>query len=149
VLACPTCGGRLRLIGTLHDPAVIREILAHVGRSHSGQNPGPAPPEPSAFIAGLIAHLAMNTLRTILMTMLVARRHDEVEKRLGDPRDRILEATRDATFDPGTPWFPSWVPLPLRVIWCAGGLVTLTIRYALRVWWPVLLLAAVLTARYS
>jgi hypothetical protein len=24
VLACPHCGGRLRLIATLHDPAVIR-----------------------------------------------------------------------------------------------------------------------------
>jgi hypothetical protein len=29
VLACPQCGGRLRLIATLHDPAVIRWILAH------------------------------------------------------------------------------------------------------------------------
>src|SRR6266481_2121131 len=29
VLACPQCGGRLRLIATLHDPAVIRKILAH------------------------------------------------------------------------------------------------------------------------
>jgi len=48
VLACPHCGGRLRLIATLHDPAVIREILAHLGRSHSEQSPGPAPPEPGA-----------------------------------------------------------------------------------------------------
>jgi hypothetical protein len=31
VLACPHCGGRLRLIATLHDPAVIRKILAHAG----------------------------------------------------------------------------------------------------------------------
>src|SRR5262245_38462428 len=30
VLACPHCGGRLRLIATLHDPAVIRKILAHL-----------------------------------------------------------------------------------------------------------------------
>jgi hypothetical protein len=48
VLACPNCGGRLRLIATIHDPAVIREILAHLGLSHSGQSPGPAPPEPTA-----------------------------------------------------------------------------------------------------
>lgn len=41
-------GGRLRLIASIHDPAVIREILAHLGLSHSGQSPGPAPPEPSA-----------------------------------------------------------------------------------------------------
>ena len=31
VLACPHCGGRLRLIATLHNPAVIRNILAHWG----------------------------------------------------------------------------------------------------------------------
>ena len=48
VLACVHCGGRLRLIATLHDPAVIRRILAHLDRAHSGQSPGPAPPESSA-----------------------------------------------------------------------------------------------------
>jgi len=37
--------GRLRLIGTRHDPAVIRKILAHVGMAPSG--PTPAPPHPS------------------------------------------------------------------------------------------------------
>ena len=45
VLACPHCGARLRLIATLHDPVVIRKILAHLGRSQSGPSPGPAPPE--------------------------------------------------------------------------------------------------------
>ena len=44
VLACPHCGGRLRLIATLHDSAVTRKILAHLGRSLSEQSPGPAPP---------------------------------------------------------------------------------------------------------
>jgi putative transposase/transposase-like zinc-binding protein len=48
VLACPNCGGRLRLIATLHDPAVIRKILAHLALSHSGQSPGPATPESGA-----------------------------------------------------------------------------------------------------
>jgi hypothetical protein len=48
VLACPNCGGRLRLIATLHDPAVIRKILAHLALSHSGQSPGPAPPASGA-----------------------------------------------------------------------------------------------------
>ena len=46
VLACPHCGGRLRLIATLHDPAVIRKLLAHLGMARSGPSPGPAPPEP-------------------------------------------------------------------------------------------------------
>ena len=45
VLACAHCGGRLRLIATLHDPAVIRKILAHRALSHSRQSPGPSPPE--------------------------------------------------------------------------------------------------------
>ena len=48
VLACAHCGGRLRLIATLHDPAVIRKILAHLVLYHSGQSPGPAPPESRA-----------------------------------------------------------------------------------------------------
>src|SRR5713101_8252449 len=48
VLACAQCGGRLRLIATLYDPAVIRKILAHLALAHSGQSPGPAPPESGA-----------------------------------------------------------------------------------------------------
>jgi len=43
VLACPNCGGRLRLIGTLHDPAVIRKILTHLGFAPSGTEPRPRP----------------------------------------------------------------------------------------------------------
>ena len=39
-------GGRLRLIATLHDPTVIRKLLAHVGMARSGPSPGPAPPVP-------------------------------------------------------------------------------------------------------
>ena len=48
VLAGPHCGGRLRLIAALHDPAVIRTILAHLGLAPSGPRPGPAPPAPGA-----------------------------------------------------------------------------------------------------
>ena len=48
VLACAQCGGRLRRIATLHDPAVIRTILACLALAHSGQSPGPAPPESGA-----------------------------------------------------------------------------------------------------
>jgi uncharacterized protein YbaR (Trm112 family) len=44
VLACPNCGGRLRLIATLHDPVVIRKLLAHLKMARSGPSPGPAPP---------------------------------------------------------------------------------------------------------
>jgi hypothetical protein len=48
VLACPQCGGRLRLIATLHDPAVIQKILGPLAPSYSGQSPGPGPPEHAA-----------------------------------------------------------------------------------------------------
>jgi hypothetical protein len=48
VLACAQCGGRLRLIATLHDPAVIRKILAHLPLCHSGQSPGLAARESGA-----------------------------------------------------------------------------------------------------
>ena len=37
-------GSRLPLIATLHDPAVIRKLLAHLGMARSGPSPGPAPP---------------------------------------------------------------------------------------------------------
>jgi uncharacterized protein YbaR (Trm112 family) len=50
VLACPRCGGRLRVIATVQDSAVVRTILAHLGRAHSTQPPGPAPPAPAAIV---------------------------------------------------------------------------------------------------
>jgi hypothetical protein len=44
VLACPRCGGRLRLIATVVDPAVVGKILAHLGLLPPAGSPGPAPP---------------------------------------------------------------------------------------------------------
>jgi len=52
VLACAHCGGRLRLIATLHDPAVIRKTLAHLALGHSRQSPGPAPRESGVAASG-------------------------------------------------------------------------------------------------
>ena len=43
VLACPPCGGRLRPIATVQDPAVVGTILAHLGLLHPADSPG-APP---------------------------------------------------------------------------------------------------------
>ncbi len=54
VLACVHCGGRLRLIATLHDPAVIRKLLAHLRVASSGPSPGPAPPESRGVAPDLI-----------------------------------------------------------------------------------------------
>ena len=46
VVACPRCGGRLRLIAIVHDPGVVRAILAHLGLAPAPDPPGPAPPQP-------------------------------------------------------------------------------------------------------
>jgi hypothetical protein len=44
VLAFSPLWGRLRLIAKLHDPVVIRKILAHLALCHTGRVPAPAPP---------------------------------------------------------------------------------------------------------
>ena len=46
VVACPRCGGRLRLIATVQHPGVVRAILAHRGLAPAPDPPGPAPPQP-------------------------------------------------------------------------------------------------------
>jgi hypothetical protein len=46
VLACPRCGGRLRLLGTVEDPDAIRGILAAV--AVSGELADRAPPSAAA-----------------------------------------------------------------------------------------------------
>jgi hypothetical protein len=43
---CPRCGGRLRVIATVQDPAVVRAILAHLGLAPGPDSPGPAPARP-------------------------------------------------------------------------------------------------------
>ena len=47
VLACPRCGGRMILLATIEDPAVIARILTHLGLSLDPGEPAPgrAPPE--------------------------------------------------------------------------------------------------------
>jgi hypothetical protein len=44
VLACPNCGGRLRVIATIDDPSVVQRILAHLGLA--GNEGPPADPCP-------------------------------------------------------------------------------------------------------
>jgi len=47
VLACRSCGGRLRLIATIDDPEVIRRILGHLGLPTTLAPPLPARPPPT------------------------------------------------------------------------------------------------------
>jgi hypothetical protein len=53
VLACPRCGGRLRLLATIAHPEAIRRILAHLGLPTTLPQPLPArsPPEPHAALS--------------------------------------------------------------------------------------------------
>src|SRR5206468_9672558 len=39
VLACPNCGGRMRLIATVEDPRVVRRILTHLGLTGDQDRP--------------------------------------------------------------------------------------------------------------
>jgi hypothetical protein len=55
VLACPRCGGRLRRIATVEDPAVVGTILAHLGLLHPADSPGPAPPSAALRAAAAAA----------------------------------------------------------------------------------------------
>jgi len=48
VLACPDCGGRLRLVATIADPRVIARILAHLGLPLAP--PPPAPPRQPSWL---------------------------------------------------------------------------------------------------
>jgi hypothetical protein len=47
VLACPRCGGRMRLIATIEDPRIIREILAHLGLPTEVPHARPPRPPPT------------------------------------------------------------------------------------------------------
>ena len=49
VLACPRCGGRLRVLATVQDPRAVQAILAHLARSGAPAPHGPAPPAPAAL----------------------------------------------------------------------------------------------------
>jgi len=44
VLACPRCGGRMRVLATIEDPAVIRRIPTHLGLPVDEPVPARAPP---------------------------------------------------------------------------------------------------------
>ena len=42
VLRCPRCAGRMELIATIDDPAVIHRILAHLALPGARDGPAPA-----------------------------------------------------------------------------------------------------------
>jgi hypothetical protein len=48
VLACPRCGGRLRVIATVEDPLAVRQILA---ARRPAETLGPGPPAPAGVSA--------------------------------------------------------------------------------------------------
>jgi hypothetical protein len=54
VLACPQCGGRMELIATIDDPAIVRKILAHLGLPTEVPVARPARPPPDRGGAELV-----------------------------------------------------------------------------------------------
>jgi hypothetical protein len=46
VLACASCGGRLRFVATIEDPPVVTRILAHLDLPTDGPVLTPARPPP-------------------------------------------------------------------------------------------------------
>jgi hypothetical protein len=44
VLRCSRCAGRIQLITTIDDPAVIQRILTHLGLPGALEDPGPRGP---------------------------------------------------------------------------------------------------------
>jgi hypothetical protein len=52
VLACPRCGGRLRLVALLEDAAVVGRILRHLGLPDTIPTPRPARAPPAATTLG-------------------------------------------------------------------------------------------------
>jgi hypothetical protein len=46
VLACPRCGGRLRLVALIDQTSVIQRILRHLGLPTDVPEPRPARPPP-------------------------------------------------------------------------------------------------------
>lgn len=42
ILACADCGGRLRLVATIQEPAVVEKILLHLGLPVDARSPAPA-----------------------------------------------------------------------------------------------------------
>jgi hypothetical protein len=58
VLACPQCGGRLKLIATITDPHVAQRIVTHLGLEPPDRARAPPPdPEPPRPMSALRAHL--------------------------------------------------------------------------------------------
>jgi hypothetical protein len=52
VLACPRCGGRLRLIALIEQPAVVRRILGHLGLPTDIPVPRPSRAPPLGLALG-------------------------------------------------------------------------------------------------
>jgi hypothetical protein len=50
VLACPRCGGRLRVLATVQTPRAVQALLASLARSGAPAPPGPAPPPAPAAL---------------------------------------------------------------------------------------------------
>ena len=71
VLACPRCGGRLRLIALIEEAAVIDRILRHLGLPT--ETPAPRPARAPPLLAGVPTRL-VGTTRPRCSTRVPERR---------------------------------------------------------------------------
>ena len=83
MLKCSGCGGRVRLIGFITEPATVREILAHAGEPTSAPAIAPARSPPvDANAQQLIAPEAVEAIPELefdLMANLIAEAgHDRL-----------------------------------------------------------------------
>ena len=58
-IACPDCGGRLRLLATIAERAAIEKILKHLGLP--ADLPSPAPPRAPPWLPGVPDELAQHS----------------------------------------------------------------------------------------
>jgi hypothetical protein len=49
VLVCPRCDGRMRVLATLEEPAVVQKILTHLGLPAAPVTPRAPPPMPATL----------------------------------------------------------------------------------------------------
>ena len=116
-LKCSGCGGRIRLVGFITEPAKVRQILEHVGEPTSAPAIAPArtPPLEMEFAQRLAAPESVFEAITELefdqtANLRAEAGHDRLLHNAGVDAEPILELDFDQ-------------PLVRRVVWCAKSVL--------------------------
>ncbi|MEX0671368.1 MAG: hypothetical protein WD060_13030 [Pirellulales bacterium] len=77
-LACPACGGDIRLISFITDPGPVRKILAHVGEPVEPPPVSPARGPPTEWNELVQAHDELDVAQLLsVLTLDITRAADE------------------------------------------------------------------------